>query len=221
MLGELAEAGAAGEMQIRMPATALRDFGVQVARRPRGDSDLFSRPRAWAPVGPAGLRVELESYDRLEEVSGLATRREAAKEVTGPVEPGIPADVTVDEATRRQRQKRDTYMTRIEFLQAKALHEGYALNPASRIDFERFALGVPDVRQAKLVLLENGNLRAIWKNQKGTRLGLQFLGGGMAQYVIFKRREKDQPISRVAGRDTLEGLERQCAAFELHSLIYE
>ena len=207
-----------------MPATALRDFGVQVARRPHGDGDRFSRPRAWAPVGPAGLRIDLEGYDRLEEVSGEPTRSEAVnavQELMGPGDPSIPADVAANEAARRQRQKRDIYMARIEFLQAEALHEGYGLNPASRIDFERFALGVPDVRKGNLVLLENGNLRAIWKDEQGTRLGLQFLGGGMAQYVIFKRREKSQPISRVAGRDSLEGLERQFVAFELHSLLYE
>ncbi len=224
MLGELAEAGAAGETQIQMPTTALRDFGVQVARRPRGDGDRFSQPRVWAPVGPAGLRVDLEGYDRLEEASGVLTRSEAVhavQEVAGPIDLGIPAYVTSDEAARRQRQKRETYMARIEFLQAEALDEGYALNPASRIDFERFALGVPDVRRGNLVLLENGNLRAIWKDGQGTRLGLQFLGGGMAQYVIFKRREKERPISRVAGRDSLEWLERQFAAFELHSLLYE
>jgi hypothetical protein len=41
------------------------------------------------------------------------------------------------------------------------------------------------------------------------------------QYVIFKRRQKEQSISRVTGRDSLEGLERQISAFELHSLLYE
>ena len=43
----------------------------------------------------------------------------------------------------------------------------------------------------------------------------------MAQYVIFKRRSQELPISRVVGRDSLEGLERQFHAFDLHSLLYE
>ena len=69
--------------------------------------------------------------------------------------------------------------------------------------------------------MDNGNLRAIWKDEHGARLGLQFLGGRMVQYVIFKRRKKEQPVSRVTGRDSLEGFERQIHAFELHSLLYE
>ncbi len=69
--------------------------------------------------------------------------------------------------------------------------------------------------------MDNGNLRAIWRDEREAHLGLQFLGGGMVQYVIFKRRENEQSISRVTGRDSLEGLERQFDAFELRSLLYE
>ncbi len=69
--------------------------------------------------------------------------------------------------------------------------------------------------------MDNGNLRAIWKDDQGARLGLQFLGGSIVQYVIFKRRSQGQPISRVTGRDSLEGLERQIDAFELDSLLYD
>lgn len=109
----------------------------------------------------------------------------------------------------------------MEFLREEAQHDGYTLNPASRRDFERFALGADDVRRGGLVLLENGNLRAIWRDEQRARVGLQFLGGGRVQYVIFKRRKGERSVSRVAGRDSLEGLERQLAAFELHSLLYE
>jgi len=69
--------------------------------------------------------------------------------------------------------------------------------------------------------MDNGNLRAVWKDEQGAHLGLQFLGGGMVQYVIFKRRRQEQPVSRVSGCDSLEGLERQIDAFELHSLLCE
>ena len=71
--------------------------------------------------------------------------------------------------------------------------------------------------------MDNGNLRAVWKDsdKQGTRLGLQFLGGGMVQFVIFKQRGVTRPISRLAGRDTFAGLKRQIEAFELDSLLYE
>ena len=119
------------------------------------------------------------------------------------------------------RRKREAYEERVEFLQEEARHEGYALNPASHRDFEHFALGSDNVRMGGLVLLENGNLRAIWRDEQGTRLGLQFLGGGRVQYVIFKRRKEERLVSRAAGRDSLKGLERQLAAFDMRALVYE
>ncbi len=115
----------------------------------------------------------------------------------------------------------DAYRARMKFLQDEAAHDGCVMNHASRIDFERFVRSAPNIRRGDLTLMDNGNLRAIWRDEREAHLGLQFLGGGMVQYVIFKKRENEQSISRVTGRDSLEGLERQVDAFELRSLLYE
>ena len=113
------------------------------------------------------------------------------------------------------------YMRRLAYLRDEAIKDGYLLNLASEVDFRQFVGSAPNMQKANLVLMDNGNLRAIWKDMQGTRIGLQFLGGRMAQYVIFKRRSQGLLISRVVGRDSLEGLERQFDAFDLHSLLYE
>lgn len=118
-------------------------------------------------------------------------------------------------------EKAATYTSRIEFLKNEAVDEGYVLNLPSEIDFWQFVRSSPHIRKGSLVLMDNGNLRAIWKDEQGSRLGLQFLGGRMVQYVIFKGRNSGQPISRVTGRDSLEGLARQIDAFELWSLLSE
>jgi len=115
----------------------------------------------------------------------------------------------------------DAYRARMQSLRDEAAQDGYVMNHASRIDFERFVRSAPNIRRGDLVLMDNGNLRAIWKDGQEAHLGLQFLGGGMVQYVIFRKRENEQSISRVAGRDSLERLERQVDAFELRSLLYE
>ena len=120
--------------------------------------------------------------------------------------------------TRHARTGRDPYLPRLRFLRDEAAHDGCVLNPASEIDFRDFVRSAPDIRKGNLVLMDNGNLRATWKDENGTRLGLQFLGGRMVQFMIFKRRLQGQPISRVSGRDSLEGLERQIVAFDLDSL---
>ncbi len=118
-------------------------------------------------------------------------------------------------------EKADAYTSRIRFLKNEAVDDGYVLNLPSEIDFWQFVRSSPDIRQGSLVLMDNGNLRAIWKDEQGSRLGLQFLGGKMIQYVIFKWRNHGQSISRVTGRDSLQGLARQIDAFELWSLLSE
>ena len=118
--------------------------------------------------------------------------------------------------------KIQAYRTRIEELCAAAEQDGYLLSSVSGDDFWSFVLSEPQLRRGNLVLMENGNLRLVWKEDgKEMHLGLQFLGKGMVQYVIFKRRKAMCPISRAAGRDTFEGLKRQIDSFELHSLLYE
>ena len=133
---------------------------------------------------------------------------------------GSELDVETDEETQSARIRYDSYVPRLKYLRDEAVHDGCVLNSASEIDFRDFVRSAPDIRKGNLVLMDNGNLRAIWKDENGTRLGLQFLGGRMVQFVIFKRRKQGQPISRVSGRDSLRGLERQIVAFELNSLLY-
>lgn len=113
------------------------------------------------------------------------------------------------------------YRSRIRTLCADATDERYSLRSPSERGFWNFINGTPHLRRGNVVLMDNGNLRAVWKDEKGTHLGLQFLGEGMVQYVIFKRRSRSRPISRIAGRDTLEGFKHQIDAFQLHSLLYE
>ena len=114
-----------------------------------------------------------------------------------------------------------SYKLRIEDLQHEAELDGYALNGKSETDFWKFVRSAPDFRRGSLVLIDNGNLRAIWENEQDSHLGLQFLGDDMVQYVIFRRRETARKLSRVAGRDTIGGVSRQIEAFDLGSLLRE
>ena len=119
------------------------------------------------------------------------------------------------------RTRNQAYALRINELGTYAKGEGYHLNSESEVDFWRFIELMPRFRKGNLVLIDNGNLRAVWKDRLGSRLGLQFLGRGMLQYVIFRRRPTAPRISRVSGTDTFEGLQRQIDAFDLGDLLYE
>ena len=67
--------------------------------------------------------------------------------------------------------------------------------------------------------MDNGNLRAVWKGDDGSHLGLQFLGGHFGEYVIFKRRSEAMPVSHVSGVDTLDGISAQVVAFDLVPMV--
>ena len=131
----------------------------------------------------------------------------------------VPSAVFGSEGLRRTPTQ--AYLARIDKLREFARQDGYSLNSDSEADFWSFVASEPHIRRGNLVLIDNGNLRAVWKDGHGAQLGLQFLGGGVVQHVIFKQRESGQPASRVAGRDTIDGVKRQIGAFDLESLLYE
>ena len=112
------------------------------------------------------------------------------------------------------------YASRIEVLKEQAEVDGYSLNRASRDAFFEFLKTNPLIKRGRLVLMENGNLRAVWKGEKEAHIGLQFINNRSIQYVIFTRREPQFPVSRVSGRDTLDGIKRQIEAFDLNSVLY-
>ena len=112
------------------------------------------------------------------------------------------------------------YASRIEVLKEQAALDGYSLNPTSSDAFVEFLENNPRIRRGRLVLMENGNLRAVWKGENEAHIGLQFINNRSIQYVIFTRREPQFPVSRASGRDTLDGIERQIEAFDLNSVLY-
>ena len=111
------------------------------------------------------------------------------------------------------------YQKRIKSLTEQAELDGYSLNRESKTAFLEFLEENPHLKRGELVLMENGNLRGIWRGENGTHLGLQFLDRETVQYVIFRRREHSSSVSRVSGRDTLDGIKRQFEAFELSRIL--
>ena len=117
--------------------------------------------------------------------------------------------------------KTESYLERIAYLRHVAAEDNYCVRADSESDFWRFVRSAPGIRRGNLVLVDNGNLRAVWKARDGSHLGLQFLGRGMLQYVIFRKREGADEMSRVAGTDCIQGVKRQIDDFGLASLLRE
>ena len=133
-----------------------------------------------------------------------------------------PRDRFIAELAQKETRAREmyhAYMLRIEVLRSEALLDGFSVNAASEEDFWSFVESISFAQKVGLVLMDNGNLRAVWKGENGSHLGLQFLGNRLVEYVIFQRRRATRDISRVAGRDTIEGIKRQIRAFDLTVLM--
>lgn len=209
MLPRPADAGHASRLDGLPMAIDLKEFRVQGDGYLRINEDRHPPRITWSPSRHVGLTFLSQDDDKVEETLQALVAMGGACNFGDKLNVGPNEDAHLEHV----------YLSRLKFLQDEAVHDGYVLNPASEVDFWQFVRSAPDIRRGNLVLMDNGNLRAIWKDEQGTRLGLQFLGEGMVQFVIFKRRKQGQPISRVSGRDSLEGLERQIVAFELNSLL--
>ena len=108
---------------------------------------------------------------------------------------------------------------RLEELSEQALLHGHSINAASRNSFLAFFKKNPLIRRGRLVLMENGNLRAVWKGENAAHIGLQFMSASSIQYVLFKHRKESPAVSRAYGRDSLEGVMRQIGALDLQSIL--
>lgn len=109
----------------------------------------------------------------------------------------------------------EAYRARIETLREYAASDEIDVQPGSEQDFWAFTHALPEAPKAEIVLMDNGNFRAIWEDGRENRVAIQFLGARRGEYVIFKRRPDASDVSRVAGIDTLDGIRRQIRAFDL------
>ena len=126
----------------------------------------------------------------------------------------------VEEQYRNSQKAWQAYHFRLEKLRQDAELEDITINEVSEVAFLSFVRATPFGQRAQLVVMDNGNLRAIWKGNEASHVGIHFRGSNWAEYVIFKRRTALGSVSRTAGIDTLEGIKRQIDAFDLTALVY-
>ena len=109
---------------------------------------------------------------------------------------------------------------RIELLKEIGEEEKIAYNVNSEQDLWHFLKRLSFIKTPTLFLLDNGNLRAVWKGDGGKHIGLQFLGSEQIQFVIFSRRREHNNMARIRGRDDFAGITRQLDASAIGDVIY-
>ncbi len=113
------------------------------------------------------------------------------------------------------------YAERIETLKELARDDGYDLHESSYANFTKFLEKHPRLAHADLVLLDNGNLRAIWKGENDAEIGLQFLQDSRVQYVLFNKSGPNSSASRPYGRGEFKETMNQIKKFDLDNIMFE
>ncbi len=120
----------------------------------------------------------------------------------------------------KELETRRTYQRRIKELERFGALDNIAPNSDSKKDFWHFVTSEPAVCKAGLVLLDNGNLRAVWKGSDKSRIGMEFRGGRMIRYVIFKYSPAGKSVRRIVGTATLDEVKQQICKLDLKQLVY-
>ena len=121
--------------------------------------------------------------------------------------------------TEQSSATRARFERRLHLLADEAEAAGDAINPDSEVAFRWFLNRYEFLKAGRLFLMDNGNLRATWKGERDTHVGLQFVSRNSVQYVIFTRRPSSRTISRVHGYDILDAIPRLLAAYELEDIL--
>ncbi len=108
---------------------------------------------------------------------------------------------------------------RIAEIRALAAEEAIAISSRSESDLIEFLRSVTAARRPKLYLLDNGNVRAVWKGADDQQIGLQFLGDGQVQFVVFGYRHDPDGAVQACGRDTVVGIQKQIKALGVARLL--
>jgi hypothetical protein len=105
---------------------------------------------------------------------------------------------------RERRHIRTEIESRLLELRHDAELAGEPFSAASLDAFWAFLDSHPNAIRPAIFLLDNGNLRALWKNDAREQVGLQFLGNGDVQFVIFSRQHGSFEMTREAGLRPLD-----------------
>ena len=207
-------------------STLARDYPSPVQLLGHGSTSAYDIGQDWSqsrrpPITPSSGAAKHDDstfVDSAASISGESSNTDADS-LAGPTD--LLSSLHAELAKKEEQAGKllRAYWARIESLISDAALDDFTLSRESEGDFWLFVRSVPFACKGELVLLDNGNLRAVWDGEDGSHLGLQFLGGRMLQFVIFRRKKGNSQISRVAGRDTFKGVKDQVRTFDLEAFL--
>ena len=130
----------------------------------------------------------------------------------------------LETATRKSKiAHSQAYEARINALRGYAAEDDdiEKVNEDSINDFWAFMQDADFSRQAGLVLLDSGDLRAVWRENAGHDVGLRFLGNQKILYIMFRRDTDGQIAERSAGKGSFNGVMKQIKNLNLLQFVTE
>lgn len=109
---------------------------------------------------------------------------------------------------------------RISVLERLGEEDGVSPSEESKNFLKEFFSKRLITKKPFIFLLENGNFRAVWKDEEKQQIGLQFLPDGNIQFVIFAKRPQAPELAQSYGVDTPEGITRILEANRSQTLLY-
>jgi hypothetical protein len=177
----------------------------------------FSPPPMWADMArPRGSDIVAEPA-----LTRARPRRQvndaASIAVQAMDSPSDRYSAQLAERHRRQSQVWTAVAERLQELRYDAASSGAPVSESSVQDFRYLLQKAQPARRPSIFLLDNGNIRALWLNEKKEQVGLQFLGEGEVQFVIFVQRPT--LMAREHGTETLSAMfGRICSSRAAHLL---
>jgi hypothetical protein len=133
-----------------------------------------------------------------------------------------PVDEALAHEPRREIARRELAArlhARIADLKRMGTEEDLPWSARSEDDFWAFVSLWPKLIEPGLILMDNGNLRAAWRNAGGEQVALEFRGYQQVYFVFFARRPEGPPVARSAGEDSIQRIGEKIAADDLTGLI--
>jgi hypothetical protein len=125
---------------------------------------------------------------------------------TGALDPVGAAIQKEIELSKKRQVNKAQIEDRLRELHVDASRSVEPFSESSLADMRSFLDSLPFAERPAIFLLDDGNLRAVWRNAEKEQVGLQFLGGGIVQFVMFVRRQQPPMMSRSAGTDALTAI---------------
>ena len=112
-----------------------------------------------------------------------------------------------------------SYEQRIDEIALDAILDGVYPHQESEQDMRDFLASIPYAQKANIVLGDTGNFRTVWERYGESRLGIEFMGNGIVQFVILHFKEPMTVTSYVTGRGSFDQVRRVVRADKLEEFL--